>query len=323
MSRFRCQMNFDLPGHVPAAWEFLRPAARDLGFVAIGLAPAAPVAKDATARYIDWITNGHSATLAYLSKHMDLRFDPTHPLILQDATAIVVTAFPYGQGGQQQGIWKWVAAHARARDYHRTIKKRLKKLAVLISDRFPSSSARVFVDSAPVMERTWALSAGIGTLGKNGALMVPFIGPRVLLGEIVCTSVPGPPQPPPTPTAFQLCGECSLCIDNCPTGALFAPATVDCRRCLSYWTIEHPQGFLPRRSPHGPISCSDATFAPPFAPMIDQRCPPCWSLPPRHWGQTYPLNLSFNWRSAKSTRLLPEHPFFEQAPGQSCATLEH
>jgi epoxyqueuosine reductase len=183
--------------------------------------------------------------MEYMSRYRDRRFDICHPGMKKDATAVVVAALPYGDGGSAKGIWKYVAAHARGRDYHQTVRERLARVADGIKDRFSGCECRIFVDTAPVMERTWALAAGIGSLGKNGMILVPGVGCRVVLGEIVCSSVPSPPACD-SYGIFDLCGECDKCLQACPTGALKSPAVVDCSRCLSYWTIEYRGSDVPQ-----------------------------------------------------------------------------
>ena len=160
-------------------------------------------------------------------------------------SAIVVAAMPYGDGRVTDGIWRYVARHARGRDYHKTMKKRLKELAATILQLYPTATCRIFVDSGPVMERSLALLSGLGDIGKNGALIVRGIGPKVLLGEIFLGGVPTPlglhvPEQP-----FQICGTCTECIEACPTGAIVAPGLIDARRCLSFWTIESDASVLP------------------------------------------------------------------------------
>jgi epoxyqueuosine reductase len=121
---------------------------------------------------------------------------------------------------------------------------RLRILAGRVAERFGGARSRVLVDAAPIMERTWAMLAGLGSVGRHGGLLVPGVGSRVWLGEIVLADGPAPePDAPSAPLA--LCGDCRACMDACPTGAIVAPGVVDCRVCLSYHTIENRAGPLP------------------------------------------------------------------------------
>ncbi|MCP4676146.1 MAG: tRNA epoxyqueuosine(34) reductase QueG [Deltaproteobacteria bacterium] len=234
-----------MPGHLPAPWKFLGPIARDHGLAAIGVAPAGPAPQIAKQCFDSWIAAGYHAEMAYMTRYQDQRRDIGHPGILSRAKTVIVAALPYGNGAVQTGLWQHVASHARGRDYHATLKERLWEISRHIVDRFPASNCRVFVDTAPIMERTWALCSGIGHLGKNGLVLVPGIGGRVVLGEIVCASTPSSPMHKPS-TPFELCGDCDLCIEACPTGALCFPAVVDASRCLSYWSIEQRGPKIPK-----------------------------------------------------------------------------
>ncbi len=181
----------------------------------------------------------------YMENHGDLRTDISRrELFLGGGAEIVLcVALPYSDGTADEGIWKHVARHARGRDYHKTLKKILSEIGRAIRDRFPQVVFRPVVDSAPVLERAWAVVAGIGEIGKSGALIVPGIGPRVLLGELLLRG----PLPKITPARHKRqpldpCKDCDACVRACPTGAIVAPKVVDSRRCLSYWTIESPKG---------------------------------------------------------------------------------
>jgi len=121
---------------------------------------------------------------------------------------------------------------------------RLGGIVRAIHARFPGTISRVFVDTAPVMERTWAVAAGLGGLGKNGALIVPGVGSRVVLGEIVCSNVPEP-EYVEVASVRGPCLECGACVDACPTGALVPSGMVDCNRCVSYHTIENTRAPIP------------------------------------------------------------------------------
>ncbi len=225
-------------------WDFLRALARRHGFAAIGVAPAGRLPAEVTERYRGWIEARSHADMSYLARYEAQRFNVRDPRILVGADAVIVAALPYGPGALDTGLWKNVAAHARGRDYHVTVRERLEKLAEMITDRFPGSRSRTFVDTAPVMERTWALLAGVGHLGRNGMVIVPEIGCNVVLGEIILSGVPVPPGCDPPPP-FDLCEDCDLCVAACPTGALKKTAVVDASRCLSYWSIEQNKQELP------------------------------------------------------------------------------
>jgi epoxyqueuosine reductase len=218
--------------------------ALNLGFSGIGVAPAGPVPKIAKENYLGCISKGRFGKMTYMTRYLEQRLDIRHSGIMAQATAVIAAALPYGSGTEDAGIWRYVSAHARGRDYHETVGRRLEAIAEEITERFPGSRHRVFVDSSPVMERTWALLAGIGHLGKNGQIIIPSQGSRVVLGEIICSSTPVPSPIEPEPP-FSLCEGCNACIDSCPTGALAAPSVVDSARCLSYWTIENRDEAVP------------------------------------------------------------------------------
>jgi epoxyqueuosine reductase len=233
-----------LPGHRPTPWEFIDRAARALGLAAVGVAGAARIPDEAARAYDAWIAAGRHAGLAYAERHRGARLDPRGREIVDGATAIVCAALPYGLGATRDGLWRFVAAHARGRDYHVTMRAKLTRLAEEICARFPGARCRAFVDTAPIPERTWAARAGVGEIGANGALSVPGVGPRVVLGEIVCAGVPAPAHGAEI-AHVDPCRGCGACLAACPTGALVAPRTIDCGRCLSYHTIENARGEIP------------------------------------------------------------------------------
>ena len=234
----------DLPGHRNSTWSFLSEAAAEQGLAAIGVAPARPVEAGARGEFESWIEDGRHGSMRYLEDHRAQRFDPRHAGIVADAAVVISAALPYGAGAVQVGLWEWVAAHARGRDYHATVRERLTAVARAIERRFPDCRWRIFVDTAPMMERAWAAAAGIGSIGRHGGLIVPGIGARVVLGEIVCAGTPIPASTPPT-ARFGPCTDCDRCLAACPTGAIVGSGVVDARRCLSYQTIENRESEPP------------------------------------------------------------------------------
>lgn len=256
----------DLPGHRDETWSFLGDAARQLGFVAVGTAPTGPVLDAARETFEAWIADGRNASMRYLDRHRDQRCDPRHPGIVDGAAVVICTALPYAAGATAGGLWDHVAAHARARDYHATVRERLEALARTIEVRFPNCRWRAFVDTGPLLERTWATVAGLGGIGRHGGLIVPGTGARVVLGELVCARVPAIAVPPPRPR-FGTCDGCDLCVTACPTGAIGSDGTIDARRCLSYQTIED-RGPLPppeiERAARLVFGCDECTAACPL-----------------------------------------------------------
>jgi len=268
----RCET--PIPGHAPPPWDFLGPAARRLGFAAAGVAPAGEVPREAVACHDAWVARGYNADLSFAVRWRAPRRDPRHPGIVGGAAAVVSAALPYGSGATSIGLWRHAAAHARGLDYHVTIRSRLALLAAEIAGRFPQASYRIFADTAPIPERTWAVLARVGTIGANGALFVPGVGPRVVLGEIVCAAVPCP-EAPGAPLDADPCRLCGACAAACPTGALRAGGVVDCRSCLSYHTIENTRSDVPpeiRRSLRLVFGCDACTTGCPRARGLDERC---------------------------------------------------
>ncbi len=234
----------EIPGYASGPWSFLKAKGASLGFCAIGVARAGEVSQRARDVFELWIRSGHHAGLAYMEKWSDARSDTTHHGIVDGSAAVVCAALPYSRGAVETGIWRSVAAHARSRDYHPIMRDRLGGIVRAIHARFPGTISRVFVDTAPLMERTWAVAAGLGGFGNNGALIVPRVGSRVVLGEIVCSNVPKPDEME-VPSIRGSCLECGACVDACPTGALASPGVVDCNRCVSYHTIENTRALIP------------------------------------------------------------------------------
>ena len=268
----RCDV--PLPGHAPPPWDFLGPVARRLGFAAAGVAPADEVPEAASAAYDSWLADGGHAGLSFAARWLEQRRDPRHPGIVEGSTAVVSAALPYGSGATSSGLWRHVAAHARGRDYHATIRSRLALLAAEIAARFPMARYRLFADTAPLPERTWAVASRVGSVGANGALFVPGTGPRVVLGEIVLADVPRPGAPS-EPLCAEPCRRCGACVAACPTGALHEGGFVDCRACLSYHTIENTKGDVPpslRSSVRLVFGCDACTTACPRTRSIPERC---------------------------------------------------
>ena len=209
---------------------------RELGFQRLGVS-GIDLAED-EAHLRDWLAQGQHGDMDWMARHGDLR---SRPAELRPGTLRVISVrMDYGTG-DDAGAWAtladgeraYVARYALGRDYHKLMRARLQQLADRIEAEVGPFGHRVFVDSAPVLERALARNAGNGWIGKNACLIDPDTGSWFFLGEIY-TDLPLPVDAP----SSAHCGTCTRCIAVCPTGAIVAPGRVDARRCISYLTIE-------------------------------------------------------------------------------------
>lgn len=211
---------------------------RELGFALAGIAPVRPM-RHAEAMHA-WLDAGKHGSMAYLAEHADLKADPSK--LLEGARCAIMVADLYAT--RDDGVDEPPAGHgrvaryARGGDYHNVMKKRLHRLCDAIAQRWPDSSTRAFVDTAPVHERELAVAAGLGWVGKHTLLIHPRVGSWMLLGGVLTTldlEVHEHEEP-------DHCGTCTRCIDACPTDAI-TPYSVDASRCISYLTIERREAI--------------------------------------------------------------------------------
>jgi epoxyqueuosine reductase len=218
----------------------IRGQALSMGFDAVGFAEAR-LAEEARENLGEFIARGYHGDMGWLAGTAARRGDPR--VLWPEARTIVVLGLNYaGEGDPRAAAGDpecgEISVYARGRDYHDTVKKRLKALARWIAERWPGE-LKVFVDTAPVMEKPLAQQAGIGWQGKHTNLVSRDFGSWLFLGEIYL-SLALDPDPPES----DHCGQCRRCLDACPTDAFPAPYQLDARRCISYLTIEH-KGPIP------------------------------------------------------------------------------
>lgn len=209
--------------------EGLRAALLEAGAAAVGFATAGPVSEDEDRRLRGWLAAGHHAGMVWMERHADLRRDLDN--VLPGTRTVISLAFPYAPQQERPSDLPYLSRYAYGRDYHEAIRS---LLTAVLEQTGVLSSCRICIDSAPVSERFWAIRAGIGYRGDNGALIGPGIGPEVFLAEILTTIEFEPDSP-----SNAECLHCGACRRACPTGALQHDGTIDCRRCISYLTIEH------------------------------------------------------------------------------------
>jgi len=227
---------------------------QDLGLGAVGISDL--VVDEAAQGLSAWIEQGFHGDMGYMARHAHLRAQPS--ALVPGACRAIVARLDYRPRHDHQD-WvgrEWqriampgaavVSKYARGRDYHKVLRHRLQQLANKIESAVQAEGGyRVFADSAPVMEVTLACKGGLGWRGKHTLLLTRDAGSMFFIGEIL-TSLPLPVDAPVT----EHCGQCTRCIEVCPTGAIIAPYQLDARRCISYLTIEHPGAIPEDLRPH-------------------------------------------------------------------------
>jgi epoxyqueuosine reductase len=213
----------------------IKARARELGFDACGIAPAA--AHPELAFFREWLDRGYAGEMAYLERSADRRADVRH--VLPTARTVIVTATNYNTDRPYSTetadpARAQIARYAWGDDYHDVIGARMNALLDWMREQSPEAfDARVYVDTGPVQERVYAQHAGLGWIGKNTCVIHPEIGSWIFLAEIIC-SLPLEVDAP----SLDQCGTCTLCLEACPTLAITAPGVLDSTRCISYLTIE-------------------------------------------------------------------------------------
>jgi epoxyqueuosine reductase len=226
-----------MPGSIR---EAIRDRALASGFDAIGFAEA-HLGAQARADLGEFIARGYYGDMGWLAETVARRGDPR--ALWPEARTVVALAVNYAPDDDPLALADMpdrgaVSVYARGGDYHDTLKRRLKSLAHWIEERWPGA-LKLFVDTAPVMEKPLAQRAGIGWQGKHTNLVSRQFGSWLFLGEIYLSLALEPDRMEP-----DHCGSCRRCLDACPTGAFPAPHQLDARRCISYLTIEH-KGMIP------------------------------------------------------------------------------
>lgn len=205
----------------------------DLGFTHVGIADADRLDKEGT-HLQEWLSRGYQGTMAWMARNIEKRIDPSN--ILPGAKSVICVAMNYytptrHSSDSHRGR---ISRYAWGDDYHDVVGEKLKLLWAWMQQEFPGIDGRYYVDTGPVMDKVWAQRSGIGWIAKHTNVITPDMGSWVFLGELITTLELESDAP-----ATDHCGDCTLCIEACPTNAIVEPYVVDANRCLSYLTIEH------------------------------------------------------------------------------------
>lgn len=217
---------------------FIKQTAAQLGFDYCGIAKAVKLDEDAK-RLEQWLQKGLHGTMHYMEKYFDLRIDPAQ--LVPDAKSVITLLNNYFPQQPQQTDGPKISKYAYGKDYHDVIKKQLNEFLSSIKNKIGYIQGRGFVDSAPVLERSWAQRCGLGWIGKNGNLITKqngsffFIATLITDLELVYDDA----------FAKDFCGTCTRCIDACPTDAILPEKVIDGSKCISYFTIELKELLLP------------------------------------------------------------------------------
>ena len=218
--------------------KVIRDKARALGFFHCGFSEANFLEEEAP-RLDQWLNNNYHGKMAYMSNHFDKRLDPR--LLVDDAKTVVSLLLNYfPEEKQADTSAPKISKYAYGEDYHFVIKDKLTELLEHIKQEIGEVSGRIFVDSAPVMDKVWAKKSGLGWIGKHTNLIHPQNGSFFFIAELIIDLFIEPDGP-----IQDYCGTCTKCIDACPTEAIVQPYVVDGSKCISYFTIELKDELLP------------------------------------------------------------------------------
>lgn len=218
--------------------RIIKQKAADLGFFYCGISKATFLEEEAR-KLETWLHKGYHGKMSYMENHFDKRVDPR--LLVDGAKSVVSLLLNYFPDEEQEDPEApKLSKYAYGADYHEVIKTKLRALMDYVHTEIGEVSGRVFVDSAPVLDKAWAKKSGLGWVGKNTNLIHPKHGSFFFIAELILDLELQPDGP-----MKDYCGTCTRCIDACPTEAIVEPYVVDGSKCISYLTIELKDAILP------------------------------------------------------------------------------
>jgi len=218
--------------------SFVKETAKKSGFDYCGIARAERLDDDAV-RLEKWLQNGFHGNMNYMENYFDLRIDPSR--LVPGAKSVITLLKNYYPDIRQNTYSPKISKYAYGKDYHQVIKDQLRNFTQLLSGTIGEIHGRGFVDSAPVLERTWASRSGLGWIGKNGNLITKDSGSFFFIATLITDLE----LEYDDPFAKDYCGTCSKCIDECPTDAILPDKVIDGSKCISYFTIELKEMLIP------------------------------------------------------------------------------
>lgn len=218
--------------------DIVKNMARDLGFEFCGIAAAKPLDEDAR-RLEEWLARGYQGSMSYMERHFDLRVNPQK--LVPGAKSVITLLKNYYPAQQQEPEAPRIAKYAYGKDYHEVIREKLNAFLAALKQSIGDIEGRGFVDSAPVLERSWAQQSGLGWIGRNGNLITKEAGSFYFIATLITDL----DLVPDDPFAKDYCGTCRRCIDACPTDAILEDKVIDGSRCISYFTIELKEALIP------------------------------------------------------------------------------
>jgi len=218
--------------------DLIKAEAGHLGFADCGITSAKPMIEDR--EYLaDWLQMRYHGGMRYMENHFNIRTDPRK--FFNNALSVIIVIQNYYTPEQQiDSTAPVISKYAYGPDYHKIIRKKIQKLLEFVQNKLIPCNGRIFVDSAPVMEKTLANRAGLGWIGNNSLLISRKYGSFFFIGGIIVDIELAYDKP-----IKNNCGDCTRCMDACPAQAIIQPGVIDSRRCISYLTIEYRGKNLP------------------------------------------------------------------------------